>query len=360
MLIVVALAIAAVVAVLRRRPRQRPRGARAPRARRARRDAAVGHGPDLRRQAGAARALRRRADARRAAGGRRARRGRGDRQAAGRDRLGARLAGPQAADADDADRAVGSRWNDVAADGSVRIPFAGTVTRVSYVVTHQTSERRFATPVRSISLGRPGRRGHGEHRGRRSALGAARPADDRRLVPARRRAGRDREPEAERPARPGRPDPADVLGPGARRARLGQAQAHARHARALDAARQPHAAVHAVRLRRGLRRQGRARPASRRRRHRHRRRAHHEDEHGELGQPAGLDAAPAAAARAGRLPAAGLDRLGHARGAHARRAVARRQHRARRLVRLALRRTRRASSRSCGRPAGSTRSRAAP
>jgi peptidoglycan hydrolase-like protein with peptidoglycan-binding domain len=51
---------------------------------------------------------------------------------------------------------VGSRWNDVAADGSVRIPFAGTVSRVRYIVRHQTSERRFATPVGSISLGRPG------------------------------------------------------------------------------------------------------------------------------------------------------------------------------------------------------------
>jgi hypothetical protein len=52
--------------------------------------------------------------------------------------------------------AVGSRWNDVAADGSVRIPLAGAVSRASYVVSHETSERRFATPVRSISLGRPG------------------------------------------------------------------------------------------------------------------------------------------------------------------------------------------------------------
>ncbi len=55
--------------------------------------------------------------------------------------------------------AVGSRWNTVAPDGSVRVPFAGTVARVSYVVAHQPSVRRFATPVRSISLGHPGAAG---------------------------------------------------------------------------------------------------------------------------------------------------------------------------------------------------------
>ena len=55
--------------------------------------------------------------------------------------------------------AVGSRWNTVAADGSVRVPFAGTAARVDYVVAHQPSVRRFATPVRSISLGHPGAAG---------------------------------------------------------------------------------------------------------------------------------------------------------------------------------------------------------
>ncbi len=52
--------------------------------------------------------------------------------------------------------AVRSRYEDVAANGSVRVAFGGSVARATYVVKHQTSERRFATPVRSISLGRPG------------------------------------------------------------------------------------------------------------------------------------------------------------------------------------------------------------
>lgn len=50
---------------------------------------------------------------------------------------------------------IASRWNDVQPDGSVRVAFTGSISRVSYVVGHQPSVRKFATPVRAISLGHP-------------------------------------------------------------------------------------------------------------------------------------------------------------------------------------------------------------
>lgn len=50
---------------------------------------------------------------------------------------------------------VASRWIDAGADGTVRVPFDGTVERVSYVLGHQASERRLATPGTTVSLGRP-------------------------------------------------------------------------------------------------------------------------------------------------------------------------------------------------------------
>jgi L,D-transpeptidase catalytic domain len=51
---------------------------------------------------------------------------------------------------------VASRWTSVQPDGSVDVRFSGDVARVTYVVKHQTSERKLPARSRTISLGSPG------------------------------------------------------------------------------------------------------------------------------------------------------------------------------------------------------------
>jgi peptidoglycan hydrolase-like protein with peptidoglycan-binding domain len=54
------------------------------------------------------------------------------------------------------DAVVDSRWVFAQADGTVPVTFTSKVSRVSYVVKHQPSVRKLATPAKTFSLGKPG------------------------------------------------------------------------------------------------------------------------------------------------------------------------------------------------------------